>query len=50
MLAAFFYYKKRLNKLVDVNYNEKMENRFATMRELSSKGKRSNPLVLEEFL
>jgi hypothetical protein len=27
-----------------------MENRFAAIRELSSKGKRSNPLVLKEFL
>jgi hypothetical protein len=27
-----------------------MENRFAAIRELGSKGKRSNPLVLEEFL
>jgi hypothetical protein len=48
--GSFFYHKKRLNKLVDVNYNEKMENRFAAIRELSSKGKRSNPLVLKEFL
>jgi hypothetical protein len=48
--AAFFTTKKRLNKLVDVNYNEKMENQFAAIRELSSKGKRSNSLVLKEFL
>lgn len=27
-----------------------MENRFAKIRELGSKGKRSNPLVLEEFV
>jgi hypothetical protein len=27
-----------------------MENRFQTLRELGSKGKRSNPLVLEEFM
>jgi hypothetical protein len=33
-----------------VSYNRKMENRFAKIRELGSKGKRSNPLVLEEFL
>jgi hypothetical protein len=41
---------QRLNKLVYVSYNRKMENRFAAIRELGSKGKRSNPLVLEEFL
>jgi hypothetical protein len=39
-----------LNKFVYVSYNSKMENRFANMRELGSKGKKSNPLVLEEFL
>jgi hypothetical protein len=39
-----------LNKLVYVSYNRKMENRFAMIRELGFKGKRSNPLVLEEFL
>jgi hypothetical protein len=33
-----------------VSYNRKMENRFQTLRELGSKGKRSNPLVLEEFM
>jgi hypothetical protein len=33
-----------------VSYNQKMENQFAEIRELGSKGKRSNPLVLEEFL
>jgi hypothetical protein len=27
-----------------------MENQFVAIRELGSKGKRSNPLVLEEFL
>jgi hypothetical protein len=27
-----------------------MGNRFATIRELGSKGKRRNPLVLEEFM
>jgi hypothetical protein len=27
-----------------------MENQFIAIRELGSKGKRSNPLVLEEFL
>jgi hypothetical protein len=27
-----------------------MENRFRTIREMGSKGKRSNPLVLEEFM
>jgi hypothetical protein len=32
-----------------VSYNRKMENRFAKIRELGSKGKKSNPLVLEEF-
>jgi hypothetical protein len=41
---------QRLNKLVDASYNSKMENRFANIRELGSKGKKSNPLVLEEFL
>lgn len=40
---------QRLNKLVYVSYNRKMENRFAKIRELGSKGKKSNPLVLEEF-
>jgi hypothetical protein len=41
---------QRLNKLVYMSYNRKMENRFAKIRELGSKGKKSNPLVLEEFL
>ena len=36
--------------MVYVSYNRKMENRFQTLRELGSKGKRSNPLVLEEFM
>jgi hypothetical protein len=27
-----------------------MENRFQTLRELGSKGKRRNPLMLEEFM
>ena len=36
--------------MVYVSYNRKMENRFRTLRELGSKGKRSNPLVLEEFM
>jgi hypothetical protein len=27
-----------------------MENRFRTIREMGSKGKRSNPPVLEEFM
>jgi hypothetical protein len=40
---------QRLNKLVYVSYNRKMENRFQTLRKLGSKGKRSNPPVLEEF-
>jgi hypothetical protein len=40
---------QRLNKVVYVSYNQKMENRFAKIREHSSKGKKSNPLVLEEF-
>jgi hypothetical protein len=40
---------KRLNKLVFVSYNRKMTNRFLKLRELGSKGKRCNPLVLEEF-
>jgi hypothetical protein len=40
---------QRLNKLVYVSYNQKIENRFAKIRELSSKRKKSNPLVLEEF-
>jgi hypothetical protein len=35
--------------LVYVSYNRKMENRFKKIRELGSKGKRSNPLLLEEF-
>lgn len=40
---------KRLNKLVYISYNWKMENRFQKIRELGSKGKRCNPLLLEEF-
>lgn len=40
---------KRLNKLVYVSYNRKMTNRFLKLRELGSKGKRHNPLVLDEF-
>jgi hypothetical protein len=36
--------------LVYISYNKKMENRFQTLRELGFKGKRSNPLVLEEFM
>jgi hypothetical protein len=35
--------------LVYVSYNRKMENRFTKIRELGSKGKRSNPLLLDEF-
>jgi hypothetical protein len=41
---------QRLNKLVYVNYNRKMENRFQTLRELGSKGKRSNQQVLKVFM
>jgi hypothetical protein len=37
---------KRRNKL---QYNRKMTNRFLKLRELGSKGKKFNPLVLEEF-
>jgi hypothetical protein len=40
---------QRLNKLVYVSYNRKMENRFAKIRKLNSKGKKRKPLVLEEF-
>ncbi|CAO2173441.1 unnamed protein product, partial [Urochloa humidicola] len=40
---------KRLNKLVYVSYNRKMANRFQKIRELGSKGKKSNPLLLDEF-
>jgi hypothetical protein len=40
---------QRLNKLVYVSYNRKMENRFKKIRELGSRGKTSNPLLLEEF-
>jgi len=39
----------RLNKLVFVSYNRKMTFRFQKIRELGSKGKKSNPLLLEEF-
>ena len=39
----------RLNKLVFVSYNRKMAFRFQKIRELGSKGKKSNPLLLEEF-
>jgi hypothetical protein len=35
--------------LVYVSYNKKMTNRFQKIRELGCKGKRSNPLLLEEF-
>jgi hypothetical protein len=41
---------QRLNKLVYVSYNRKMKNRFANIREFASKGKKTNPLMLEEFL
>ena len=41
---------QRLNKLVYVSSNRKMDNRFVAIRELGSKGKRSNPLALEEFM
>ncbi|XP_039840065.1 uncharacterized protein LOC120699998 [Panicum virgatum] len=40
---------KRLSKLVYVSYNRKMSNRFQKIRELGSKAKKSNPLILEEF-
>lgn len=40
---------KRLNKLVFVSYNRKMAFRFLKLRELGSKGKKHNPLLLEEF-
>jgi hypothetical protein len=33
-----------------VSYNKKMNNRFTKIREQGSKGKKSNPLVLEELL
>ena len=32
-----------------MQYNRKMTNRFLKLRELGSKGKKCNPLVLEEF-
>jgi hypothetical protein len=41
---------RRLSNLVYMSYNRKMENWFANIREIGSKGKKSNPLVLEEFL
>ncbi|KAG2634133.1 hypothetical protein PVAP13_2NG252703 [Panicum virgatum] len=40
---------KRLNDLVYVSYNKKMSNRFQKIQELGCKGRRSNPLLLEEF-
>ncbi|XP_066391968.1 uncharacterized protein [Miscanthus floridulus] len=40
---------QRLNKLVYVSYNRKMENKFKKIRELGSKGKICNPLLLDEF-
>ncbi|XP_066321629.1 uncharacterized protein [Miscanthus floridulus] len=40
---------KRLTKLVYVSYNRKMSNKFKKTRELGSKGKICNPLLLEEF-
>jgi hypothetical protein len=35
--------------LVYVSYNKKMANRFQKIRELGSKGKKSSPLLLQEF-
>lgn len=40
---------KRLNELLYVSYNQKMLNKFQKTRELGSKGKICNPLLLEEF-
>jgi hypothetical protein len=40
---------KRLDKSVYVSYNRKMQNIFQKIRELGSKGKRSNPLLLNDF-
>jgi hypothetical protein len=40
---------KRLNRMVYVSYNRKMANRFQWIRKLNSKGKKSNPLILQEF-
>jgi hypothetical protein len=34
---------------VYVSYNRKMANRFQRIRELGSKGNKSNPLILQEF-
>jgi hypothetical protein len=38
-----------LDKSVYVSYNRKMQNIFQKIRELGSKGKRSNPLLLNDF-
>jgi hypothetical protein len=40
---------KRLKKLSYVSCNRQMENRFQKLREVGSKGKRANALILEEF-
>lgn len=40
---------KRLNKLVYVSYNRRMKTRFQKLREAGCKGKKANPLILEEF-
>jgi hypothetical protein len=40
---------KRLNKLVYVSYNRRMKIRFQKLREAGSKGKKANPLILEDF-
>lgn len=39
----------RLSNLVYVSYNRRMASRFQKLREEGSKGKKSNPLLLEEF-
>ncbi|XP_062203444.1 uncharacterized protein LOC133905699 [Phragmites australis] len=40
---------KRLNKLVYISYNRRIASRFQMLRQEGSKGKRSNPLLLQEF-
>jgi hypothetical protein len=40
----------RLNKLVYVSYNRRMKNRFVSIGEVGSKGRKSSTLMLEEFL
>jgi hypothetical protein len=47
----YVYLKRNLKVLIDLDVEEgEKENRFASIREAGSKGEKSSPLVLEEFL